>query len=107
MRNSFLFSSQIVVLDANLTIYEDIFTDDDYMLVDDLQKLTDEYVISVNSTYMPKPIWRSFIEYVFDSNATFDLDKDKILIGNLEYLKDMALILAHLEEQELGIFSLD
>ncbi|KAH0948488.1 hypothetical protein HN011_002589 [Eciton burchellii] len=90
-----------VVVDGNLTIYEDIFSDDDYMLVDDLQKLTDEYVISVNSTYMPKPIWRPFIEYVFDSIATLDLDKDKVLIGNLKYLKDIALILANIEEQEL------
>jgi hypothetical protein len=104
MRDFSFFFSQKVVVDGNLTIYEDIFSDDDYMLVDDLQKLTDEYVISVNSTYMPKPIWRPFIEYVFDSIATLDLDKDKVLIGNLKYLKDIALILANIEEQELGTF---
>ncbi|EZA60937.1 Neprilysin-1 [Ooceraea biroi] len=91
----------VIILDGNLTIYEEILNDDDYMLVDDLQKLTDEYVISRNSTYMPKPIWRPFIESIFDSIATLDLDKNKILIGNLKYLKDMALIFANIEEQDL------
>lgn len=97
---------QKVTVDGNLTIYEDILSDDDYMLVDDLQKLTDEYVISVNSTYTPKPIWRPFIESVFNTIATLDLDKEKVLIGNLKYLKDVALIFANIEEQVLGILSL-
>lgn len=77
------------------------------MLVDDLQRLTDEYVTSVNSTYVPKPIWRPFVETVFDSIATLDLDENRVLVGNLKYLKDVALIFAIMEEQDLGRYFLE
>lgn len=73
------------------------------MLVDDLQRITDEYVINVNLSLTPKTIWRPFIETVFKGILQLDLDKeDKILVGNLGFLRDAALIFAAGEEQELG-----
>lgn len=93
--------------DLNHTISEEDLKDKDYMLVDDLQKLTDEYVMEINSSLTPKPIWRSFIESLLKGIVTFDLDeKDKVLVGNLDYLKDAALILAAFEEEALGVYSL-
>lgn len=82
---------------------EENLTDDNYMLVDDLQKLTDEYVTEVNSTLTPKLLWRPYIELVFKDIDAIDLDKtDKVLVGDLEYLKEVALMLALTEEEELG-----
>lgn len=76
------------------------------MLVDHLQELTDEYIMDVNSSLTPKLIWRPFLESLFEGVVTLDLDKkDKVLIGNLEYLKNIALILAAFEEKELGMYS--
>lgn len=75
------------------------------MLVDDLQKLTDEYVTDVNSTLTPKLLWRPFIEMLYKDVDSLDLNsKDKIMIGDLEYLKDIALVLSTCEEEELGEF---
>lgn len=95
--------SQLSHLDSNQTILEENLTDDNYMLVDDLQKLTDEYVTEVNSTLTPKQLWRPYIELVFKDIDAIDLDKtDKVLVGDLEYLKEVALMLALTEEEELG-----
>jgi predicted metalloendopeptidase len=71
------------------------------MLVDDLQRVTDEYVMSLNLSLTPKPFWRPYIESVFEG-IPLDLDKrDKILVGNLEFLKDAALIIAAADEREI------
>lgn len=79
-------------------------TDENYILVNDLQRITDEYVMSANLSLTPKPIWRRYIESVFKETISLDLDKkDKILVGNIEFLKDSALILAALDELELGM----
>ncbi|KAL0121382.1 hypothetical protein PUN28_006713 [Cardiocondyla obscurior] len=95
-------SYYLVYADRNQSITIEDLTDNDYMLVDTLQKLTDEYIMDTNSSFIPKPIWRPFIESVFEGVATLDLDnKDKVLIGNLDYLKHVALIFASFEEQAL------
>ncbi|XP_043520500.1 neprilysin-11-like isoform X1 [Frieseomelitta varia] len=89
-------------LESNESIWEDDPTVDDYMLVDDLQKLTDLFVTKTNSTLTPKPLWRPFIELLFEDIGTLDLnEKDKILVADLEYLKEIALTLALAEEEEL------
>jgi len=91
--------------DQNQSISIENLSDSDYMLVDDLQKLTDEYVIDNNSSLTPKPIWRPFIESLFEGIVKLDLDnKDKVLVGNLDYLKNVALLLAFLEEEALGMY---
>ncbi|XP_012063295.1 PREDICTED: phosphate-regulating neutral endopeptidase [Atta cephalotes] len=88
--------------DQNQSISVENLSDSDYMLVDDLQKLTDDYVIDSNLSFTLTPIWRPFIESIFEGIDKLDLDnKDKILIGNLEYLKDVALLLACFEEEAL------
>ena len=105
--NSCTPSLQLSRLESNESIWEDDPTDDYYMLVDDLQKLTDLFVTEVNSTLTPKPLWRPFIELVYEDIDTLDLNKkDKILVADLEYLKEIALTLALTEEEELGKFSL-
>ncbi|KAG5318652.1 ECEL1 protein, partial [Pseudoatta argentina] len=86
----------------NQSISIDSLSDSDYMLVDDLQKLTDDHVIDSNLSFTPTSIWRPFIESIFEGIDKLDLDnKDKVLIGNLEYLKDVAVLLACLEEEVL------
>lgn len=97
----------MVHANINYTLSEEDLSDKDYMLVDDLQKLTDEYIMEINSSLTPKPIWRSFVETLFEGIVTLDLDnKDKVLVGNLDYLKDAALFLAVFEEEALGVYSL-
>jgi len=94
--------------DQNQSISRESLSDSDYMLVDDLQKLTDDHVIDSNLSLTPTPIWRLFIESIFEGIDKLDLDnKDKILIGNLEYLKDVAVLLAYLEEEALGMYITD
>ncbi|XP_018361879.1 PREDICTED: endothelin-converting enzyme 1-like [Trachymyrmex cornetzi] len=86
----------------NHSVSVESLSDSDYMLVDDLQKLTDDHVIDSNLSLTPTPIWRPFIESIFEGIDKLDLDnKDKVLIGNLEYLKDVAVLLACLEEEVL------
>jgi len=95
----------MVYADQNQSISIENLGDSDYMLVDDLQKLTDEYVIDSNLSLTPKPIWRPFIESLFEGIVKLDLDnKDKVLVGNLDYLKNVALFLAFLEEEALGMY---
>lgn len=90
-------------LESNQSIWNEAPTDLDYMSVDNLQKLTDQYVTEVNASLTPKPLWRPFIESLFKGIDTLDLNgKDKVLIADLEYLKDVALYLALSEEEELG-----
>ncbi|XP_011870542.1 PREDICTED: neprilysin-11-like, partial [Vollenhovia emeryi] len=87
--------------DQNKSISLESLSDDDFLMVDDLQQLTDEYVTDTNSSLTPKLIWRPFIESLFEGIVTLNLDKDKILIGNLDYMKKMALVLTVYEEKEL------
>ncbi|XP_011694641.1 PREDICTED: endothelin-converting enzyme-like 1 [Wasmannia auropunctata] len=88
--------------DQNQSITIENLSDSNYMLIDDLQRLTDEYVTSnINSSITPKPIWRPFIESLFEGIVKLNLDRDKILVGNLEYLKNAALVLSAYPEQDL------
>ncbi|XP_043461753.1 endothelin-converting enzyme homolog isoform X2 [Leptopilina heterotoma] len=82
------------------TITEEDLSDEDYMEMEDLQKLTDEYVKSLNSSLKPKVIWRPFIEEVFKDIITLN-KKDIVLVADLEYLKKIAYILSSTEEELL------
>lgn len=89
----------------NQSMSEEDLNDSNYMLVDELQRITDNYVKETNSTLTPKTIWRPFIEHVFKDIDTLYLDdRDKILIGNLNYFMDLALLLAATEEKDLGTY---
>ncbi|KAL2723788.1 endothelin-converting enzyme isoform X3, partial [Vespula maculifrons] len=108
LQNIYEFSGTLYLLshlEVNETLTEEDIKDEDYMFVDDLQKLTDEYVIEINSSLTPKIIWRPFIETLFKDVVTLDLSgKDKVLVGNLEYLKDLALIIASRSEEDLETY---
>ncbi|XP_076620842.1 M13 family metallopeptidase neprilysin 5 [Colletes latitarsis] len=91
--------------ESNESIWDEELADITCMSVDDLQKLTDEYVIAANSSLTPKPLWRPFIETIYKDIESLDLSgRDKILIGDLEYLKDVALALSTFEEEELETY---
>ncbi|KAK0158638.1 hypothetical protein PV328_009615 [Microctonus aethiopoides] len=88
--------------DNNETITEENINDSNYMLIEDLQKITDEYVRSENNSLNPKPIWRPFMEELFNNIVDLDLDKkDRILVANLGYCKDLALFLTSTDEEML------
>ena len=90
-------------VESNHSVWDEAPTDLDYMSVDDLQKLTDEFVTEANASLTPKPLWRPFVESLFKDIDTLDLNgKDKVLIADLEYLKDIAFFFAESEEKELG-----
>ncbi|XP_032667048.1 neprilysin-11 isoform X2 [Odontomachus brunneus] len=94
-----------ISLNWNHSVSEDSLTDDNYMLVDDLQRLTDETLLDANASLIPKRFWRPYIEAVFEGITSLDLDtKDKVFVGNLEYLKDSMLLLAVADETELETF---
>ncbi|XP_076238270.1 M13 family metallopeptidase neprilysin 5 [Calliopsis andreniformis] len=102
MTSTFYYLSK---LDNNQSIWDEEPTENDYMSVDELQKLTDEYVMAVNSSVTPTPLWRPFLEQVFKDIGTLDLDgRDKVLVGDLDYLQDVALLLAVSEEEELETY---
>lgn len=89
--------------DANDTDTEEDIKDEDYMYVNDLQKITDEYVKDVNSSLTPRQIWRPFIEELFKDFPGLDLTrKDKVLVEDLEYLKKIAVLLSASEDDILG-----
>lgn len=88
-------------LENSTTITEEDLSDEDYMEMEELQRLTDEYVTSVNSSLKPKVIWRPFIEEVFKDIITLN-KKDVVLVADLEYLKKIAYILSSTEEELLG-----
>ncbi|XP_012536984.1 endothelin-converting enzyme homolog [Monomorium pharaonis] len=86
----------------NQSVSMEDLSDSDYMLVDDLQKLTDQYVIEMNSSLTPNLIWRPFIESLFKGIVKLDLDeKDKVLINNLDFLKNIALLFAIMPEETI------
>lgn len=80
---------------------EEDIQDSDYMLIDDLQRITDEYVRSVNESLRPKLLWKSFIQEVVSGVVKFN-PKEKILIADIDYLKDVALLVASAEDELLG-----
>ncbi|XP_024945787.1 neprilysin-1 isoform X2 [Cephus cinctus] len=89
----------LVHSDDNETSSDEDLKDEDYMLVDDLQKMTDEYVQITNSTLTPRQIWRPYVEELFKGDSQLDLtSKDRVLIGNLDYLKKLAVLLAAADE---------
>ncbi|XP_011499234.1 PREDICTED: neprilysin-1 [Ceratosolen solmsi marchali] len=67
--------------------------DSDYMLIEDLQQITDEYVKSINESLEPKIIWKPFIQELLKEIIDFD-PKEKILISDINYLKEVAVILS-------------
>ncbi|XP_033208414.1 endothelin-converting enzyme homolog [Belonocnema kinseyi] len=83
--------------DNYTSITEEEITDEDYMQIDDLQTLTDEYIRSVNSSVTSRKIWRPFLEEVFRDILTLDKE-DRILVADIEYLKKVALVLSSTEE---------
>ncbi|XP_001605702.1 endothelin-converting enzyme homolog isoform X1 [Nasonia vitripennis] len=78
---------------------EDI-QDSDYMLLDELQRLTDEYVKEVNDTLEPKVFWKPFVQELLRGIVDFDPEM-KVLIGDLDYLKEVAVVLASTEDELL------
>lgn len=72
------------------------------MLIDDLQQITDEYVKASNESLEPKLIWKPFLQELLNGAIKFD-PKQKILIGDLDYLKEVALIIASTDDNLLGI----
>ncbi|XP_011310718.1 endothelin-converting enzyme 1 isoform X2 [Fopius arisanus] len=88
--------------DNNETVTDEDITDKDYMLVDNLQRLTDNYVKYENCSLKPRKIWRPFIEEVCRGVVDLDLDgRDKVLVANFGYIKDLALLLATTDDDKL------
>ncbi|XP_020709733.2 neprilysin-1 isoform X2 [Athalia rosae] len=87
--------------DTNDTAEEDI-EDEDYMYIDDLQDITDEYVKNVNVSLKPRKIWRPFIEEVLSDLVDLDLSKkDKVLVEDLDYLKEVAVLMSAADDEIL------
>ncbi|XP_046487451.1 endothelin-converting enzyme homolog isoform X1 [Neodiprion pinetum] len=88
--------------DSNDTISEADFKYEDYMYVDDLQKITDDYIKDVNLSLTPRQIWRPFIEEVFKDIPGLDLTrKDKVLVEDLDYLKEIAVLISATDDEVL------
>lgn len=89
--------------DHNETISDEDLSDNDYMTIDQLQLITDAYVKSENSSVTPRIIWRPLIEEIFNDIPDVDLNKiDRILVANLGYIKNLALLLASTDDDMLG-----
>ncbi|XP_066603000.1 neprilysin-1 isoform X2 [Prorops nasuta] len=91
--------------DDNKTLSEEDVKDEDYTMVDDLQKVTDEFILQYNSSLSSAPLWRPYIEQIFKDILEIDLTgNDPVLIGNLDYLMNIALILASTDQEDLESF---
>ncbi|CAB0041351.1 unnamed protein product [Trichogramma brassicae] len=76
--------------------------DEDYMLLDELQRLTDDYVRSVNESIVPRPLWRPFVEELLRGlEIDFDPAQQKVYVGDLEFLQEIALVLSSTDKQIL------
>lgn len=90
-------------VEDNETLSEEDIKDGNYMLVDDLQSITDDFVKSENSSLEPIIIWRPYLEELFKGVKDLDLDnRDKVLVVNIDYFKDLAFLLNTVEEEILG-----
>ncbi|KAJ8680969.1 hypothetical protein QAD02_016756 [Eretmocerus hayati] len=74
--------------------------DSDYLLLDEIQEITDDYVKSMNDSLVPRKFWRPFIDEVLDGLVDSNQGR-KVLVGNIDYLKDVALIMASAKEDVL------
>ncbi|KAJ8680665.1 hypothetical protein QAD02_016452 [Eretmocerus hayati] len=85
----------------NRTSEDDIdVQDSDYILLDDLQQVTDDFIKLMNDSLEPKMFWRQFVDEVLDGILEFDQER-KVLVSNIDYLKDVSLILAAADEDLL------
>lgn len=100
-----LFASKIVFEVKNSTnaTADETIEDSDYMHVDQLQNLTDSYIMEMNDTLKPKIIWKPFLEELFRDVVSVDLNgRDKILVGDIDYLSKVALYLSEADDEDLG-----
>ena len=56
----------------------------------------------MNSSIEPRQLWRPYMEELFRDIKDLDLKKDKVLIDNLEYMKDVAYLLETTDQTLLG-----
>ncbi|XP_043288192.1 endothelin-converting enzyme homolog [Venturia canescens] len=85
----------------NDTVADENVKDENYFLVDTLQELTDQYVKEMNSSLVPRKLWRPYIEELFKDVEEIDFDKELVLVWNIEYLKDLAYLLDETDETVL------
>ncbi|KAH0553572.1 endothelin-converting enzyme homolog [Cotesia glomerata] len=89
-------------VEDNDTLSEEDIKDENYMWVDNLQVITDEFIKSENKSLEPKKIWRVYLEELFKDIDDLDLDnKDKILVVNIDYFKELAFLLSSVEEETI------
>lgn len=69
--------------------------------LDELQNITDDFVRQANKTLKPKMNWKSFFQKLFEGVGEIDLNK-KIWIGELQYLKEISLLLSKTSDEHLG-----
>ncbi|XP_046397181.1 neprilysin-1-like [Ischnura elegans] len=68
----------------------------DEIHVNDLQRLTDEAAYSANPNPNLRIEWRIYFNLMFEnSNVTLDFDTDLIVVQNINYLKNVAKLLAN------------
>lgn len=71
------------------------------MKLDDLEEVTENYIGSKNETLVPHLFWKPFVEELTKSVQSYDMDK-QIYIYNVDYFKELALLLANTDEHLLG-----
>ena len=54
-----------------------------------------------NNSIEPKIIWKPFVEELLDGIVEFDPNQE-ILIGDLKYLKEVALLLSSTDDELIG-----
>lgn len=72
------------------------------MTLDNLQNITDEYVKSTNDTLIPILLWKPFVTQLFREFKEFDENKTNILVADIDYMKDVAVLLASTDERLIG-----
>lgn len=74
------------------------------MFVNELQTITDDYVKESNSSMEPLELWKPFIEALFKDLIRPNWHKKyKLLVVDLEYLKNIAVLFIETEQEVLGM----
>lgn len=73
----------------------------DLLSLDDLQRITDDFVKQVNKTFKPKIDWKSFFQNLFEGIGKIDSDQ-KVRIDGLRYFKNVSLLFSTTPDEYLG-----
>lgn len=76
-----------------------------YVYLDDLQEATDAYVRAANDSLKSRFVWKPFIRKLVEGVVEYNFER-RIYIDNVDFFKELALILAKTDDELLGKYTI-